>query len=206
MSEENFDDALTPWSTLTHVSAARVRPLGHAVDARLTIPGSKSLSNRALILAAMAEGTTMLSGLLRSDDTYWCADALRRLGAEIAVDGMSATVRGVGRRRPSPKGAIHVGSSGTLARFLPPFLAAGEAGEWRVTASRQMTGRPVGPLFEALRQGGAAIAFEGDAGCFPAVFTGDSFAGGRLRMSGRVSSSSSAACCSARCRAATASS
>ena len=188
MSEENFDDALTPWSTLTHVSAARVRPLGHAVDARLAIPGSKSLSNRALILAAMAEGTTMLSGLLRSDDTYWCADALRRLGAEIAVDGMSATVRGVGRRRPNPKGAIHVGSSGTLARFLPPFLAAGEAGEWRVTASRQMTGRPVAPLFVALRQGGAAIAFEGDAGCFPAVFTGDSFAGGRLRMSGRVSS------------------
>ena len=188
MSEENFDDALTPWSTLTYVSAARVRPLGHAVDARLAIPGSKSLSNRALILAAMAEGTTMLSGLLRSDDTYWCADALRRLGAEIAVDGMSATVRGVGRRRPNPKGAIHVGSSGTLARFLPPFLAAGETGEWRVTASRQMTGRPVAPLFEALRQGGAAIAFEGDAGCFPAVFTGDSFDGGRLRMSGRVSS------------------
>ena len=132
MSEENFDDALTPWSTLTDVSAARVRPLGHAVDARLAIPGSKSLSNRALILAAMAEGTTMLSGLLRSDDTYWCADALRRLGAEIVVDGMSATVRGVGRRRPSPKGTIYVGSSGTLARFLPPFLAAGEAGEWRV--------------------------------------------------------------------------
>jgi 3-phosphoshikimate 1-carboxyvinyltransferase len=99
MSEENFDDALTPWSTLTDVSAARVRPLGHAVDARLAIPGSKSLSNRALILAAMAEGTTLLSGLLRSDDTYWCADALRRLGAEIAVDGMSATVRGVGLAR-----------------------------------------------------------------------------------------------------------
>src|SRR5271167_5131070 len=92
MSDENFDDAPTPWSTLSGVAAARVRPLGRAIDAQLAVPGSKSLSNRALILAAMAEGTTSLSGLLLSDDTYWCADALRRLGVEIAVDGMAATV------------------------------------------------------------------------------------------------------------------
>jgi 3-phosphoshikimate 1-carboxyvinyltransferase len=188
MSDESFEDALTPWSTLSGVASARVRPLGRGIEARLAVPGSKSLSNRALILAAMAEGTTGLSGLLLSDDTYWCADALRRLGAEIAVDGMAATVVGIGRRRPRPEGPIHVGSSGTLARFLPPFLAAGEVGQWRVTASRQMTRRPVAPLFEALRQGGAEIAFFGDPGCFPAVFAGGSFAGGRLCMSGRVSS------------------
>ncbi|HEX4186038.1 MAG TPA: hypothetical protein VHY78_09265, partial [Stellaceae bacterium] len=188
MSDESFEDALTPWSTLSGVAAARVRPLGRAIEARLAVPGSKSLSNRALILAAMAEGTTNLSGLLLSDDTYWCADALRRLGVEIAVNGMAATVHGIGRRRPRPEGPIHVGSSGTLARFLPPFLAAGEVGQWRVTASRQMTRRPVAPLFEALRQGGAEIAFLGDPGCFPAVFAGGSFAGGRLSMSGRVSS------------------
>ena len=63
MSDESFDDALTPWSTLSGVAAARVRPLGRAIQARLAVPGSKSLSNRALILAAMAEGTTNLSGL-----------------------------------------------------------------------------------------------------------------------------------------------
>ena len=124
MSDESFDDALTPWSTLSGVAAARVRPLGRAIQARLAVPGSKSLSNRALILAAMAEGTTNLSGLLLSDDTYWCADALRRLGAQVAVNSMAATIRGIGRRRPRPEGPIHVGSSGTLARFLPPFLAA----------------------------------------------------------------------------------
>jgi 5-enolpyruvylshikimate-3-phosphate synthase len=154
----------------------------------------------------MAEGTTNLSGLLLSDDTYWCADALRRLGAEIAVNGMAATVRGIARRRPRPEGPIHVGSSGTLARFLPPFLTAGEVGQWRVTASRQMTRRPVAPLFEALRLGGAEIAFFGDPGCFPAVFTGGSFAGGRCPCQAGCRASSSAECCSARRKAGSASS
>jgi 3-phosphoshikimate 1-carboxyvinyltransferase len=181
------DDALTPWSSLGDVAAIRVEPLGRPVQAELAVPGSKSLSNRALILAAMAEGTTRLTGLLRSDDTYWCADALRRLGAEIDFEGMDATITGIGRRRPR-QGILHVGSAGTVARFLPPCLVAGEAGEWRVTASRQMTRRPVAPLFDALRQGGGSIAFEGEAGCFPAVLRGDSFAGGALTMSGKVSS------------------
>src|SRR5215831_14030770 len=125
MNDENFDDSLTPWSALRDVAAARVRPLGRAVHGGLSVPGSKSLSNRALILAAMAEGTTQLFGLLRSDDSYWCIDALRRLGAEIDVVGAGATVHGIGRRRPRET-AVHVGSAGTLARFLPTFLAAGE--------------------------------------------------------------------------------
>ena len=95
MSDESFDDALTPWSTLSGVAAARVRPLGRAIEARLAVPGSKSLSNRALILAAMAEGTTNLSGLLLSDDTYWCADALRRLiGILDAEEGENVDVEG----------------------------------------------------------------------------------------------------------------
>ena len=187
MTAAEPDDALTPWSSLRDVAAIRVAPLGRPVAAELAVPGSKSLSNRALILAAMAEGTTRLGGLLRSDDTYWCADALRRLGAEIDFHGMEATITGIGRRRPR-QGTLHVGSAGTVARFLPPFLVAGEGGEWRVTASRQMTRRPVAPLFDALRQGGASIAFEGEAGCFPALLRGDSLAGGALAMSGKVSS------------------
>lgn len=75
-----------------------------------------------------------------------------------------------------------------MARFLPPFLVAGDAGEWRVTASRQMSRRPVAPLFDALKEGGAEIAFEGGPGCFPARFRGGSFLGGDLAMSGKVSS------------------
>jgi 3-phosphoshikimate 1-carboxyvinyltransferase len=184
---ESTDDALTPWSALCGVRALRIDPLGRPVTGELAVPGSKSLSNRALILAAMAEGRTQLSGLLRCDDTFWCTDALRRLGAEIEFEGASANVRGIGRKRFA-QGTIHVGSAGTIARFLPPFLAAGEAGRWRVTASKQMSRRPIGPLFDALREGGAEISFQGAASCFPVVINGNTFTGGRLRMSGAVSS------------------
>ncbi|KAB2850251.1 MAG: 3-phosphoshikimate 1-carboxyvinyltransferase [Hyphomicrobiaceae bacterium] len=131
---------------------------------------------------------THLSGLLVSDDTYWCSDALRRLGVDIDFDGMNATVTGIGRRRPVAEGVLHVGSAGTVARFLPPFLAAGGKGRWRVTASKQMSRRPVGPLFDTLRAGGAHIQCPESANCFPAVISGDSFRGGKLRMSGNVSS------------------
>lgn len=187
MTETPQDDALTPWSALTGVAAVRIASLGRPVDATVVVPGSKSVSNRALILAGMAEGRTRLTGLLRSDDTYWCADALKRLGCGITFDGLDATIEGIGRRRPR-SGIVHVGSAGTVARFLPPFLAAGEAGRWTVTASRQMSKRPVAPLFEALRQGGAGIAFAGAEGCFPAIIDGGSFAGGPIAMSGKVSS------------------
>jgi 3-phosphoshikimate 1-carboxyvinyltransferase len=182
------DDTVTPWTTLRGVRAVRVFPLGSPVAATMAVPGSKSVSNRALILAAFAEGTSRLSGLLVSDDTYWCSDALRRLGAGIEFRGMDATIAGIGRRRPIAEGVLHVGSAGTVARFLPPFLAAGEKGCWRVTASTQMSRRPVGALFDALRAGGAEIECPEGANCFPAVIAGDSFHGGRLRMSGNVSS------------------
>src|SRR5262249_24788738 len=75
-----------------------------------------------------------------------------------------------------------------VARFLPPFLAAGEAGTWQITASRQMSKRPIGPLFDALRQGGAEIAFASAENAFPTVLKGGTFTGGRLRMSGAVAS------------------
>ena len=187
MSDASRDDALTPWAALEGVKAVRVAPLGRPAVAELTVPGSKSVSNRALILAAMAEGRTQLSGLLRSDDTFWCIDALKRLGAEIEVDGTSAAIEGIGRRRPK-QGHLHVGSAGTVARFLPPFLAAGAPGEWCVTASKQMSRRPVAALFDTMRQGGASIEHEGQAGCYPVRISGATFKGGRLNISGSVSS------------------
>jgi 3-phosphoshikimate 1-carboxyvinyltransferase len=187
MSDTAHQDSLTPWAALQGVRAVRVGRIDRPIAAEVTVPGSKSVSNRALILAAMAEGRTRLSGLLRSDDTWWCIDALGRLGVTLAVSGTDVTVDGIGRRRPR-QGQLHVGSAGTVARFLPPFLAAGDAGEWRVTASQQMSRRPIVPLFETLRQGGATIAHEGAAGCYPVRIRGGSFTGGRLDISGSVSS------------------
>jgi len=185
MAGDTEMDAETPWTALKGVSAVTVRPHAEPVAAELAVPGSKSFSNRALILAAMAEGETRLDGLLRSDDTWWCSDALSRLGATVTFDGTSASVIGIGRRRPA-EARLHVGSAGTIARFLPPFLAAGDAGTFSVTASRQMSRRPVGPLFDAMRAGGGRVAAEGN--CYPATIDGDSFAGGKLEMAGNVSS------------------
>ena len=188
MSIQTHDDALTPWSALTGVASVRVAPHRAPVNAEVTVPGSKSVSNRALILAGMAEGQTKLTGLLRSDDTWWCSDALRRLGASVDFDGFDATIDGIGRRRPKPDGTVHVGSAGTVARFLPPFLAAGDAGQldcYRQPADEQ---RPVARPFEALRQGGGKIVFKGTEGGFPAVISCASFTGGKLSMSGKVSS------------------
>jgi len=181
------EDAETPWTALKGVGSVKISPLAGPVVGDIMVPGSKSFSNRALIIAAMAVGRTKLTGLLRSDDTYWCADVLRRLGADVDFKNITANINGIGRQRPK-SGVLHVGSAGTMARFLPCFLSAGEAGEWRVTASQQMSGRPVGPLFDALRKLGADITSLELENCYPVLITGNSFHGGRLAMAGNVSS------------------
>lgn len=181
------EDAETPWTALKGVHAIKVSPLNGPITGAVMVPGSKSFSNRALIIAAMAEGATRLTGLLRSDDTYWCADALRRLGAGVDFENSTADMTGIGRRRPK-SGALHVGSAGTLGRFLPTFLAAGEAGEWHITASQQLSKRPVGPLFDAIREGGGDVTSLELANCYPVRIKGSSFRGGKLTMAGNVSS------------------
>ncbi len=180
-------DSGTPWSALDGVKAIRIAPASKPIVADIVVSGSKSLSNRALIIAGMAEGTTRLEGLLRSDDTWWCADALRRLGVGVEFDGAGARIAGIGRSRPK-SGELHVGSAGTIARFLPPMLAAGGKGKWKITASRQMSQRPVAALFDALRAGGAKIECLEKENCFPVIIHGSSFSGGQLAMSGAVSS------------------
>ena len=181
-------DAESPWTALKGVSTMRVAPANGPVRATVTVPGSKSLSNRALILAAFAEGTSVLTGLLKSDDTWWCADALRRLGATVDFAGDTCTIVGIGRTRPVPSGRLHVGSAGTAARFLPGLIAAGDQGEWTITSSRQMARRPVGPLFDALRSAGGDIRAVENENCYPIVLKGGSFRGGRCEMEGNVSS------------------
>jgi 3-phosphoshikimate 1-carboxyvinyltransferase len=180
-------DSWTPWSAPGDIRAVEVSPIRTPIDATILIPGSKSISNRALIIAAMAEGRTRLTGLLRSDDTYWCVDALKRLGVDIeeADDGFS--VDGIGRRRPR-QGPIYVGSAGTVARFLPPILAAGDPGVWQLTASAQMSKRPISTLFDAMMRCGAQLEFEGVSGAFPFTLTGASFSGGSVTLSGATSS------------------
>jgi 3-phosphoshikimate 1-carboxyvinyltransferase len=179
---------LSPWSALVGVPHVDVAPHRAPIVTDIALPGSKSYTNRALLCAAMADGRSTLTGLLRSDDSYWCVESLRRLGAAVTMDGTTAIIDGLGRRRPHPEARLYIGSAGTTARFLPGLLAAGGPGRFTLDASQQMRGRPLAPLLLALRQLGADITCPGTEDAPPLEIEGVSLLGGPVRMSGAVSS------------------
>lgn len=181
--------ARSPWSALNDVDNVTIHPLnGKAVSVDMTVPGSKSFTNRALILAALAEGTSTLSGLLKSDDSYWCLDALEKLGVSSRVTGDTVEIDGCGGSWPVKEADLYIGAAGTIARFLPGAIAAAEGGSYRIEASRRMSERPVKPLMEALEQLGAQIEYEGKKGFYPLVIKPSGLHGGEVSISGAVSS------------------
>ena len=164
-----------------------VGPPAQPPDLDLAVPGSKSITNRALIIAALARGASRLEGILRSDDSYWCVEALRSLGVEIRIEDTTVAVYGCGGRWPRPSGRLYVGSAGTLARFLPGALAAAAKGPWELDGSQQLRGRPIAPLVTALRELGADIAYLSTDGQLP-ILVRPGLDGGHVAVSGRVSS------------------
>ena len=156
-------------------------PMTGPVMADVTVPGSKSITNRALILAALADGEVRLTGALWSEDTQIMVDALRLLGFEIAVaeDAAEAcnrhlTVQGLGGRVPNAGTAespleIHVGNAGTAARFLGAFVCLAE-GSVRLSGVDRMHERPQGELFHSLRR--MKYRIDSDNDLLPAVFHG----------------------------------
>jgi 3-phosphoshikimate 1-carboxyvinyltransferase len=135
-----------------------LEPLRGPLDTHVAPPGSKSITNRALLAAALAEGRSTVSGALVSDDTETMLAALRVLGAGVERVGTTVVVDGGPLARAGEP--VHVGHAGTVARFLPPALALGE-GIYVVDGSPRMRERPVGPLVAALRRLGVAV--EGEA-------------------------------------------
>ena len=144
-----------------------------ALDGEVCPPGSKSLTNRALLLAALARGRTRLSGLLIADDTRRMRTCLERLGVSILERGPTTLeVDGCGGAfaRPTGDGPLFAGSAGTVARFLTAALAAQPAGTREAVeldASSQMRARPMGQLLDALRERGANIRCLGAEGYLP---------------------------------------
>lgn len=166
-----------------------IKPLEGPVDATIRVPGSKSVTNRALIVAALANGTSTILNSLYSDDSYWLMDALVRLGFPVHADLSKAEVRigGQGGRIPESEVEVYVGNAGTAARFLPPFLALGDGG-YRLDGTPRMRERPVEDLVEALRRLGAGIDYGGEEGRFPLVVSGGGIRGGATRVEGSKSS------------------
>ena len=154
----------------------------------VALPGSKSISNRVLLLAALAAGSTDISGLLDSDDTRVMLAALRQLGVEIADGGPGrATVTGAGRF-PAGQADLFLGNAGTAFRPLTAALAL-MGGQYRLSGVPRMHERPIGDLVDALRQWGARIDYLGQPGYPPlAIGQGEIRAGAPARVQGAVSS------------------
>ncbi|MDR1140762.1 MAG: 3-phosphoshikimate 1-carboxyvinyltransferase [Planctomycetaceae bacterium] len=144
-----------------------------ALDAVIVLPGSKSMTNRALILAALSEGTTLLEGVLDSEDTQVLVEALRQLGLEIQHHPTRQQMRVVGTRGifPNQNVELYVGNSGTTARFLTALLAFSR-GKYRIYGKPRMHERPIRDLVNALQSLDAKICYEEKNGFPPLSFSG----------------------------------
>ena len=132
---------------------------------KVSIPGSKSISNRALLLAALASGTTRLSNVLRSDDTSVMLNALKTLGVGIEPVGEVLEVKGEGGDFPNKAASLFLGNAGTAVRTLVPVLSV-LGGQYEISGVPRMHERPIGDLVDALRQIKCNIDYVGSEG-FP---------------------------------------
>ncbi len=158
-----------------------------AVDAVITLPGSKSFSHRALIAAGLAAGTSTLRNLLSADDTRYTAQALRDLGCSIAWGPDLCQVSGTGGRLLVPKEPIYLGDSGTSMRFLTAVAALGQ-GRFVLTGSERLCQRPIQDLLEALAGLGVEATSAQNNGCPPVIVQARGLAGGPTKVAGGVSS------------------
>ena len=154
----------------------------------LRLPGSKSISNRSLLLAALAQGTTELTGLLDADDVDRMRESLRTLGVRIEGDAETAIVQGVVGAFPVRRASLFLGNAGTALRPLTAALALSH-GDYQLSGTPRMHERPIGDLVDALRALGADIRYTGAAGFPPlTIAPGVVRGGGKVAILGSVSS------------------
>ncbi len=164
-------------------------PSGVIAEGVVRPPGSKSLTNRAVLLAALARGTTTVRNALASEDTEVMRRALVQLGVPVQqTDGGALLIRGVGGVFPASEANIFVANSGTTIRFLTAALAAAPSGTYRLYGVPRMHERPIGELVAALRELGADIEFEQRTGYPPLTIHARGLRGGEIDIHGSVSS------------------
>jgi len=158
-------------------------PATRPLDATVRLPGSKSLTNRALIAAALADGHSILSGLLLADDTRLMIEALGALGGAITVDeaGLAAEVTGCGGQLAATEADIHCGNAGTVMRFVTALCATGH-GLFRLDGVPRMRERPIAALTDALRRLGTGVEFPEREGFPPVVVHAGGLRGGRVLL------------------------
>jgi 3-phosphoshikimate 1-carboxyvinyltransferase len=166
-----------------------VQPVSRPVVGVVHVPGSKSITNRALLLAALADGRSTLRGALFSDDTRYMAEALEALGIPVYRDVASGAFRieGQGGKLPSAEADLFIGNSGTTARFVAAALALGN-GVFRLDGVPRMRERPIQDLLDALHQLGVSAVSMNGTGCPPIKVRSSGLQGGTVRMRADVSS------------------
>ncbi|WP_422931025.1 3-phosphoshikimate 1-carboxyvinyltransferase [Singulisphaera sp. PoT] len=176
MSSKLEEFTLTPWN-------------GPAAPTSVRVPGSKSITNRALIIAALAQGDTLLTGALDSEDTRVMVDSLQRLGMDVVHDTAAATikVKGCGGKIPKKEAELFVANSGTSLRFLTAMVATGQ-GTYKLDGTPRMRQRPVSDLLAALNGLGAEAKSDLGTGCPPVTITASCLDGGNAFVRGDVSS------------------
>jgi 3-phosphoshikimate 1-carboxyvinyltransferase len=159
------------------------------LHATIRPPGSKSITNRALVCAALAAGRSTLVGALDSDDTRVMVDCLRKLGLGVEHDAVAKAivVDGCGGRIPAREADLFVGNSGTTVRFLTALVTLGQ-GVYRLDGVPRMRERPIEDQLDAMRQLGAKVTCELGTGCPPVRVEAAGLPGGTAKVRGDVSS------------------
>ena len=161
-----------------------MQPIRKPVNATIEVPGSKSYTNRALLVAAMARGASTVTGALFSDDTHYMSSSLRKLGVEVDADEKRATfdVRGNGGNIPVSSAQLYIGNSGTTSRSLVAYVSLGH-GKFVIDGDEPMRhGRPISDLLDALTQIEVSARTQFDNGHLPVIVEADGLKGGKTRL------------------------
>lgn len=161
-----------------------IQPVRKPVNATIEVPGSKSYTNRALLVAAMAHGPSTLTGALFSDDTRYMCNALQKLGVQVDADEKLATfdVHGNGGKIPVSGAELYIGNSGTTSRSLTAYVSLGH-GKFVIDGDEPMRhGRPIADLLDALRQIGVSARTQFENGHLPVIIEADGLKGGKTRL------------------------
>ena len=166
-------------------------PSSSSPSGRVSVPGSKSLSNRILLLSAMGRGPCRVRGLLHSQDTQVMLDSLRELGVKFHFEDGQQTlvVQGSGGQLSLPSRELYLGNAGTASRFLATLVTVVKGGaDISLTGNARMRERPIADLVDALRANGCRITYQGKEGCLPIRVRSDGFPGGLITLKANISS------------------
>ncbi len=164
-----------------------IKPLTQGIKLKISVPGSKSLTHRALIAAALADGQTVLQNMLVAEDTMLTLGALKAMGIGIETDNTTAVIKGRAGYLKAPSEPIYLENSGTSMRLLTGICALAK-GRFVLTGNERMRQRPIQPLLEALQKWGVRAYSEKDNGCPPVVIESNGLEGGATEIDATLSS------------------